>query len=206
MKNLPTKIILATNNPGKLEEFRTLFKTLSVDFVTQSALNVPTIEETGTTFLENALIKARNASKHGHLPAIADDSGLVVPVLNNSPGVYSARYAGDKATDQMNNQKLVADMQKQSHLPNYQRAYFFCCMIFLIHSDDPAPLIATAKWYGHIIDKPRGHNGFGYDPHFLVEGGDLTSAELEIAHKNRISHRGMATRELVRNLMAQAPS
>ena len=200
MMAYPQKIILATHNPGKLAEFRSLFIKLNLEFVAQNNLGISPPEETGITFLENAITKARNASKLGDLPSIAEDSGLVVPALNGAPGIYSARYAGNDATDEMNNHKLITELRKKAHLPNYRNAYFYCCMVFVENSRDPTPLVATGKWCGNIIDEPRGNNGFGYDPHFVIDRTKSTSAELDVAAKSRMSHRGIATRELIQKL------
>ena len=206
MTTYPRKIILATHNPGKLAEFRKLFINLNLEFVAQSNLSISPPEETGITFLENAITKARNASERGNLPSIAEDSGLVVPALNGAPGIYSARYAGDEATDEMNNKKLITEIKKHAHLPNYRNAYFYCCMIFIENSHDPTPLVATGRWSGYIIDEPRGQNGFGYDPHFVIDGSKSTSAELHVAKKSRLSHRGIATRELIQKLQVPTSS
>lgn len=187
------RVVLASNNAGKLAELNALLSPLGVTLSTQHELGVPEADETAITFVENALIKARHASAASKLPAIADDSGLVVAALGGAPGVRSARYAGSPSDAAANNRKLVAALAGIED----RRAFFFCALVFLRDAEDPAPLIATATWNGHIIDKPTGRGGFGYDPHFLVDGLNQTAAELPTPLKNRISHRGKAATELV---------
>jgi len=188
-------IVLATGNAGKLREFRAALTGLELEIMPQSAWNVPEAEETGLTFVENALIKARNAAEHTGLPALADDSGLVVDALGGAPGVYSARYAGPGANDRANLEKLLAEL---GDTPAEQRgAYFQCVLAFLRHASDPTPLICQARWEGLITFEPYGADGFGYDPIFLVPSEGQTAAELDLAVKNRLSHRGQALTQLI---------
>lgn len=192
------KIVLATNNLGKVREVAAVLAEFAVEIVPQSAFAVPEIDETGLTFVENALLKARNAAHHTGLPALADDSGLVVDALSGAPGIQSARYAGVKATDQANNNKLLAAL---AEVPMEQRtARFVCALALLHHPTDPTPLICQASWEGSILAEPRGRHGFGYDPLFFVPDQQRTSAELEPATKNQLSHRGRALAELARLL------
>lgn len=186
------KAVLASGNAGKLRELAALLAGLDVELVSQGDLNVAPAAETGQTFTENALLKARHASRQTGLPAIADDSGLVVPALNGAPGVRSARYAGDAATDADNNRKLIGALAGLSD----RSAWFYCALVFLRHPEDPSPLLATGLWRGRIIDQPRGENGFGYDPHFLLPQLGKTSAELPARRKNQLSHRGQAANAL----------
>lgn len=166
--------------------------------ISQSGFSVPAIEETGLTFVENALLKARNAAQHTGLPVIADDSGIEIPALHGQPGIYSARYAGMGASDEDNLYKLIGDIKK---LPEEKRqARFVCLMVFLRHTEDPVPLIAEGIWNGIAVTVPKGENGFGYDPMFYVPTHNCTSAELPPAIKNRISHRGQALQKLVAQL------
>ena len=190
------RAILATRNEGKLRELRAILTPLGFDLESLEALNLPSPEETGSTFVENALIKAKAASAGSGLPAFADDSGIVVPALGGAPGIYSARFAGANATDADNNAKLVAALAGAVD----RSAYYYCAMVYLQNESDPTPIIATASWHGTIVDEPRGSNGFGYDPYFLVTGRERTAAELDSAEKNQVSHRAKATRALVRML------
>ena len=183
-------IVLASNNPGKIGEFQAMLADRDICVRPQSEFAVPPVEETGTTFVENAIIKARHASRHARLPAFADDSGISADALDGAPGVHSARYAGARASDLQNLQKLLADMHA---VPVARRQCRFICVIaYLTQADDPCPLIATGVWEGLLLDAPRGTHGFGYDPIFYVSDHDCASAELEPAIKNRISHRGQA--------------
>lgn len=192
------KIVLASNNPGKVREFNALLAGHDIEVVPQSAFDVPEAEETGLTFVENALLKARNAARHTGLPAIADDSGLEVDALKGAPGIYSARYAGPDASDADNVVKLLADLQG---IPEAERtARFQCLLVLLRHEADPTPLICQGTWEGRILEAPRGDNGFGYDPVFFVPTHDCSAAELPPEEKNRISHRGQALRCLVERL------
>ena len=198
---MPNKrIVVATANAGKVRELALAFGSLGCTLVTQRELGIESVAETGTTFVENALIKARHASTQSGLPAIADDSGLVVPALGGAPGVRSARYAGEDATDAANNAKLLRALDGI----NDRRACFYCALLHLASADDPAPSIATARWHGVIVDDARGSNGFGYDPHFLLPELRKTAAELSVERKNAISHRGQASRRLAAILAAQA--
>ncbi len=190
------KIVLATNNPGKLAELKTLITPLGLDVVGQRDLGIPSAPETRNTFVENALEKARHVSAAAGMPAIADDSGLAVRALGGAPGVRSARYAGEDATDAENNAKLIAAMADMDD----RRASFHCAVVFMRSPDDPVPVIATASWRGHIVANPSGTNGFGYDPHFFVDETGCTAAELDPSVKNEISHRGQAMRALCRQL------
>jgi XTP/dITP diphosphohydrolase len=189
------KIVLATNTPGKVREINEMLAGYDLSVVSQSAFNVPDIEETGLTFVENALLKARNACMHTGFPAIADDSGLEVDALKGAPGIYSARYAGQGATDEANLQQLLDDLRE---IPQSGRtARFQCLMVYLRHPHDPTPRIFQGTWEGRVLDAPRGENGFGYDPVFFVPTHNCASAELEPDIKNSLSHRGQALRALV---------
>lgn len=194
------KAVLASGNAGKLRELAALLAGLDVELVSQSGLNVAPAAETGQTFIENALLKARHASRQTGLPAIADDSGLVVPALNGEPGVCSARYAGEAATDADNNRKLINALAGLSD----RSAWFYCALVFMRRPEDPSPLLATGLWRGRIIDQPRGENGFGYDPHFLLPQLNKTSAELPAQQKNQLSHRGQAANALAAALAQSA--
>ncbi|MCH8958577.1 MAG: RdgB/HAM1 family non-canonical purine NTP pyrophosphatase [Proteobacteria bacterium] len=185
-----SKLVLATGNRSKLAEIMEIVVPLGIKVVPQSEFAVPEVEESGLSFVENAILKARNAARHSGLPALADDSGLEVDALHGAPGIYSARYAGDDRDDQANNRLLLSRL---AGIPADKRtARFQCVIVFLRRPDDPVPLICHADWEGRIIDRPKGENGFGYDPLFLVDGMQLTSAELSAEEKNRISHRGRA--------------
>lgn len=194
-------IVLASNNAGKVREINELLADSGISVTAQSEFRVPDIEETGLTFVENAILKARNAAHHAGLPAIADDSGLEVDALAGAPGIYSARYAGPGASDEANLQKLLDDIKD---VPESDRtARFQCLMVYLRTEKDPTPLIVQGTWEGRILDMPRGDNGFGYDPVFLVPTHNCSSAELEPAVKNSLSHRGQALRALVAILKSQ---
>ncbi len=190
------KIVLASGNPGKIREFQAILAGHPI--VPQKRYNVPDVAETGVTFVENAIIKARNAARHCRLPAIADDSGLVVDALHGAPGVISARYAGAGASDRDNLQKLLREM---ADVPDRQRnARFVCVIVFMRHARDPMPVIAQGAWEGSILRQPAGSNGFGYDPVFWVPDRGCASAELSAEEKNAISHRGQALRQLMAQL------
>ncbi len=194
------RLVLASGNVKKIKEIQAILAEYPI--VTQSAFNVPEAEETGATFVENALIKARNAALHCNLPAIADDSGLIVDALNGAPGVISARYAGVNASDQDNVQKLLHALEG---IPTEQRsARFICVMVFIEHAADPCPLIAQGVWEGQILTKTIGDNGFGYDPVFWLPTQHCTSAELSPAVKNALSHRGQALTQLSALIKAKA--
>lgn len=189
------KIVLASNNPGKLREIGQMLADSDIQVVPQSRFHVVEVEETGLTFVENAILKARNAAAQSGLPAIADDSGLEVDALNGAPGIYSARFAGASAGDADNLRKLLTELKG---VPEDQRdARFQCLMVYLRHADDPTPLICQGTWKGRITTEPRGESGFGYDPVFYVPTHDCTAAELPAEEKNRLSHRGQALRCLV---------
>ncbi len=191
-----SKLVIASGNAGKLREIARILAPLDIEAVPQSQFNVPDCPEPHVTFVENCLAKARHASAHSGLPALADDSGICVEALGGAPGVYSARYAGEPKSDQRNNEKLIAALANQAN----RRAHYTCVMVYVRHPDDPEPVIAEGRWYGQIIDTPRGANGFGYDPYFLVPEFGKTGAELDEDTKNAISHRGQALRELVDKL------
>lgn len=192
------RLILASGNAGKLRELRALLAPLAVEVIAQDALGITAADEPHATFIENALAKARHAARAGKLPALADDSGLCCAALDGAPGVRSARFAGPAATDAQNNAELIRRLAPYAD----RRAHYVCVVVALAHADDPEPLIADARWYGTIVDSPRGAGGFGYDPHFLVDGLNRTAAELDPAHKNRISHRGQALAALAEKLRA----
>ncbi|WP_207060559.1 RdgB/HAM1 family non-canonical purine NTP pyrophosphatase [Motiliproteus sp. SC1-56] len=195
------KIVLASGNRGKLKEFNQVLGPLEWEVLPQVELGVADIEEHGLSFVENALIKARHASRCTGLAALADDSGLEVDVLKGAPGIYSARYAGPGATDADNNAKLLEALEG---VPEEQRtARFQCLLVFLRHAEDPTPLICQGTWEGRIALAPKGANGFGYDPLFYVPEHRCHSAELDPAQKHRLSHRGQAVAELVRRLQAR---
>jgi len=189
-------LILASNNAGKLREFASLLEPLGLNVETQGAHGVPEAEEPHQTFVENALEKARHASRLTGLPALADDSGVCVNALGGAPGVLSARYAGEPKSDARNNAKLIADLAPHAD----KSAYYYCVLVYVRHAEDPQPIIADARWNGVLLDQPRGEGGFGYDPYFLLPGLGLTAAELPAADKNRLSHRGQALRLLVEKL------
>lgn len=194
------RVVLASNNQHKLRELRELLQELTLDLVAQSDWNIQSVDETGSTFVENSLIKARHASTHTGLPSIADDSGLVVPSLNGEPGIRSARYAGEHGDATSNNQLLLKRLFGESTNPNDTRAFFCAALVYIDDADDPMPEISIGTWYGQIIPSPRGSNGFGYDPIFKPDGMSLTAAELEPEIKNRLSHRAQASREFVKRL------
>lgn len=199
-KRYVMKIVLATNNPGKVRELQQMLAGRDLDVRAQREFGVPDIEEAGLSFVENALLKARNACAHTGLPAIGDDSGLVVQALEGAPGIYSARYAGTGASDRENLDKLLTELAK---VPAPRRAHFHCCAVYLRRTDDPVPLICQAQWHGEIIDSPRGDNGFGYDPVFFLPERDCTAAQLPAEEKNRLSHRGQALARLLEKLAAR---
>jgi XTP/dITP diphosphohydrolase len=190
------KIVIASGNPGKLREIRRILEPLDFNVVPQSDFGVPECPEPHVTFIENCLAKARHASLHTGLPALADDSGICVDALNGAPGVYSARYAGEPKSDARNNEKLITALANE---PN-RKAHYYCVIVLVRHPDDPQPLIAEGNWHGEIIDTPRGENGFGYDPYFWLPEFGKTGAELDPDHKNAISHRGQALDLLVKKL------
>lgn len=185
-----SRIVLASSNRGKLAEFNHLFADSGFEVVTQGSLGVEDAEETGLTFVENALLKARNAAAATGLPALGDDSGLCVDYLHGAPGLYSARYAGSHGDAAANNAKLLRELDGVSQAR--RGAFFICVLVLARHAEDPAPLIAEGRWYGRVLEAPRGAQGFGYDPLFLPDGLAHSAAELEPAMKNRLSHRGQA--------------
>jgi XTP/dITP diphosphohydrolase len=190
-----SKIVLASGNKGKLREFAEMFAPFNIDVLPQSDFNVPEAEETGLTFIENAIIKARNAALHTGLPAIADDSGIEVDYLLGAPGIYSARYSGEHATDESN---LEALLQALDGVPDNERAARYQCVLVLMrHSKDPSPLIAQADWQGRILTAPTGNGGFGYDPIFWVPETECSAAELSSEQKHAISHRGKALKHFM---------
>ncbi|MBQ0753973.1 MAG: RdgB/HAM1 family non-canonical purine NTP pyrophosphatase [Gammaproteobacteria bacterium] len=201
------KIVLASGNKKKIAELQSILKSFNIEVIPQSEFDVPEAEETGLTFIENAILKARNAAAHTGLPAIADDSGIEVDALNGAPGIYSARFSadmnGDGATDEKNNALLV---EKLRHVPTAQRTARYQAVIVLMrHSEDPTPLIAQGSWEGTIELTPRGESGFGYDPHFLVPTLGKTAAQLSPAEKQALSHRGNAMAQLVTQLINARP-
>jgi len=191
------KIILATSNLGKVRELNSMLEG-QYNVVSQIDMEVEEVPETGASFIENALIKARNASSQSQLPALADDSGLVVDALNGEPGIYSARYAGENATDEDNIVKLLSRMDDEDD----RRASFWCAMVFVRHAGDPEPIIVEKSWEGQILRELKGHNGFGYDPIFYLPELDCTSAQLSAEEKNRKSHRGQALQEILKHLLS----
>jgi XTP/dITP diphosphohydrolase len=184
------KIVLASNNQGKVREIGQLLAGLDMQVVPQAEFAVVDVEETGLSFVENAILKARNAAQHTGLPAIGDDSGLEVDALNGAPGIYSARYAGVGASDADNLQKLLRELNKLGEVARSAR--FQCLLVYVRHAMDPTPLICQGTWEGVIIDTPQGDNGFGYDPIFYVPTDNCTAAQLPPARKNALSHRGQA--------------
>jgi len=190
------RIVMASNNPGKLREFGALLAPLGIEVLSQAQLGISEAEEPHATFVENALAKARHAARASGLPALADDSGICVDVLGGAPGVHSARYAalaGGPRDDEANNARLLEQLRD---LPN-RRAHYACVLVLVRSADDPQPLIAEGNWVGEVITERRGDGGFGYDPYFLLPQLGQTAAQLTAEHKNRISHRGQAMRELV---------
>ena len=191
------KIVIASNSAGKLREFAELLKTFAFLAIPQSELGVSEAEEPFATFIENALAKARHASRVTGLPALADDSGICVHALGGAPGVYSARFAGEPRADTRNNEKLIAAMQSIED----RRAFYYAALVLIQHADDPHPIIADGAWHGEIVADARGTGGFGYDPHFFLPQYGCTSAELSTEVKIRESHRGVAMRELAKKLV-----
>ena len=190
------KIVIATSNEKKLEEIKCLLSSLPIEIIPQSNLGVKSCEEPFNTFIENALVKARFASKHTKLPVIADDSGLCVESLGGQPGILSARFAGAKKNDNDNNEKLLNNLENK----NNRRAHYYCAIVFIRNDLDPQPIITEGIWYGEILKEGKGSNGFGYDPIFKDFKTDLSAAELSPELKNRISHRGQALQKLKQKL------
>ena len=205
------KIVIASNNVSKLNEISAILAPLDIEIVPQSTLGVPDAEEPHFTFIENALGKARHASRCTGLPALADDSGICVDALNGAPGVHSARFAGEPAgggvggrgaQDQRNNEKLLKLLVKETN----RRAHYYCVIVLTRHADDPQPMIYEAEWHGEVAHEPRGSGGFGYDPLFLIPELRKTGAELKPDEKNRISHRGKALAALAARLQPPRPA
>ncbi|OCG63272.1 XTP/dITP diphosphatase [Gilliamella sp. Fer4-1] len=195
------KIVLATNNQGKVNELQRLLTDAGFDIVAQSQFNVPDANETGLTFIENAILKARHTAKLTGLPSIADDSGLSVDALGGQPGIYSARYAGEHGNDQSNNQKLLDAL---NNVPKEKRtAYFYCALVFMRHENDPTPIICLGKWHGLILTEAQGDGGFGYDPLFYVPELGCTAAQLTKEQKSQISHRGQALKQLISKIKTE---
>lgn len=197
--NEPAVLVLASGNRGKLRELAGALADWPWQLRSQSEYAVPEAVENGLSFVENALIKARNACKHTGLAALADDSGLVVPALGGEPGIYSARYAGAGASDQANCQRLLQALQSESD----RAAWFECVLVLMRHERDPSPLIASARWHGEILRQPGGENGFGYDPLFRPDGLSQSAAQMSPEDKQRLSHRGQAVARLTRELRAR---
>ncbi|MDR1528821.1 MAG: RdgB/HAM1 family non-canonical purine NTP pyrophosphatase [Burkholderiales bacterium] len=195
MKAPFTQLVLASGNEGKCREFGQLLAPLNINIVPQTIFNIPEIDEPHQTFIENALVKARHASFHARLPALADDSGLCVNALGGAPGIKSARYAGEPRSDTRNNALLMRQLLEHDD----KSAYYYCALVLIRDANDPAPLIGCGAWFGEITVTPCGHNGFGYDPYFLLPTG-VTVAELSPEEKNAHSHRGIATRQLIEQL------
>jgi XTP/dITP diphosphohydrolase len=192
------QLVLASGNKGKLKEFRHLFKPLHVNIQAQADFNVAPVAETGLTFVENALLKARAAAQTSKLPALGDDSGLVVDALKGQPGIYSARFAGENASDRENNDLLLEKLTGM--IPERRSATFYCCLVLLRHHRDPAPIIVSGTWHGTILEAPRGKGGFGYDPLFFDPKLGASAAELSMAEKAQVSHRGKALKALIEEL------
>ena len=189
------KIVLASGNAGKVREINKLFAGCGIEVVPQSDFNVPEVPETGTTFVENAIIKARHAARLTGLPAISDDSGIEVDALDARPGVYSARYAGEGASDLDNNNKMLEELRG---IPEAERtARYWCLLVFMRHHNDPVPIITQASWEGRILEAPLGDDGFGYDPIFYVPTHNCASGELSMEEKNKISHRALALQAML---------
>ncbi|WP_081195045.1 RdgB/HAM1 family non-canonical purine NTP pyrophosphatase [Halomonas sp. BC1] len=190
-----TTLVLASGNAGKLKEFNQLLAPLGLDVRAQAEFGVHDVEETGLTFVENALLKAREASRVSGLPALADDSGLEVDALQGAPGIYSARYAGEPKSDERNNQKLLAALADCAE--GQRSGRYWCVLVYLRHAEDPVPVIVQRSWEGEILAHPRGDGGFGYDPLFWLPDQGMSVAELAAESKNRLSHRGRALHDLV---------
>ena len=194
-----SRVVVASNNPGKLRELAALLTPLGITPVPQSMYGVPEAEEPHATFIENALAKARNAAAHAGLPALADDSGILVDALNGAPGVNSARFAGEPKSDARNNDKMLECLRTVTK----RAAHYYCVIVLVRHASDPTPLIAEGEWHGEIVIAPRGAGGFGYDPYFLLPDLGMTAAELPLETKNRLSHRARALSALAAKLRAK---
>jgi XTP/dITP diphosphohydrolase len=199
-----SQVVLASGNAGKLREFGAMLAPFGWTVVPQGQLGIAEAEEPHVTFVENALAKARHASRHSGMMALADDSGLCVDALTGAPGVRSARYAGGSSDDQANNQKLIQELRKASPNPSAWTAEFVCVLVLVRHAHDPLPLIAQGRWRGRIVEQPLGKGGFGYDPHFYLTGLGQTASQLPSDLKNRISHRAQALTRLRQQIEAQA--
>jgi XTP/dITP diphosphohydrolase len=199
----PTPLVLASGNAGKLREFHQLLAPLGFEVYPQADYDVVEVEETGLTFVENALLKAREASRISGLPALADDSGLEVDALNGRPGIHSARFAGEPRSDDRNNRKLLDALTEVPQ--GYRTARYWCVLVYLRHEQDPVPVIVQRSWEGEILAGPRGEGGFGYDPLFWLPDKGATAAQLDAREKNRLSHRGRALRALV-GILAEEPA
>ncbi|MBF7683289.1 RdgB/HAM1 family non-canonical purine NTP pyrophosphatase [Acinetobacter sp. B5B] len=198
-----TDLVLASNNKGKISEFNHIFETLNlpIQVIPQGHLQIEDAVEDGLSFIENAILKARHAAKHSGKPAIADDSGLCVPALGGAPGIYSARYAGEHGNDSANNHKLIQALQPLRQKHTIITGMFVCVLAFVEHAEDPLPKIFQGVWQGEILTEARGEHGFGYDPLFWLPELGKTSAELEKAEKNKISHRGQAMQAFIQSLI-----
>ena len=194
------KLVIASNNAGKIREIKHLLEPLGITVLPQSQFHVSEVDEPHPTFIENAIIKARNACEQTGLPSLADDSGICVNALNGQPGVLSARYSGEPKSDERNNRKLIDALRSQAD----RRAHYYCVIVLLLHAGDPQPIIADGSWHGEILSDKRGEGGFGYDPHFYLPALGKTAAELPMEQKNRISHRGQALAGLISRLAADA--
>ncbi|CAG9163561.1 RdgB/HAM1 family non-canonical purine NTP pyrophosphatase [Cupriavidus pampae] len=195
------RLVLASNNAGKLREFGALLAPFGFDVVPQGELGIPEAEEPHATFIENALAKARHASRLAGMPALADDSGICVDALDGAPGVFSARYAqcvGKPKSDAANNAHLISQLAGKLN----RRAQYYCVLVLVRHAEDPRPMIAEGTWAGEVVDAPRGNGGFGYDPHFMLPAFGKTAAELSADEKNAVSHRALALQGLVARLQA----
>jgi XTP/dITP diphosphohydrolase len=195
-----SRLVVASNNPGKLIEFRRLLTPLGIEAIAQAELGIAEAAEPYPSFVENALAKARHASRQAGLPALADDSGIFVDALHGAPGVQSARYAGEPRSDRRNNARLIEDLAGIAD----RRAHYYCMLALMRHGDDPEPILVEGRWDGTIIDAPRGEGGFGYDPHFFDPAAGMTGAEMPLARKNEVSHRGKAMRLLLERLRSTA--
>jgi XTP/dITP diphosphohydrolase len=197
------KLVAATNNQDKLKEIKSYLADLPIELIPQSAFNVPSVAETGLSFIENAILKARHAAKYSELPCLADDSGLAVDVLGGAPGIYSARYAGEDARAEDNIKKLLAAIK--SLKGEDRRARFYCVLAFVKHYNDPTPIVCQAQWEGRLLEEPIGTGGFGYDPIFFIPNLNCTAAELEPAQKNNLSHRAKALNEFTDKIKLAYP-
>lgn len=200
MANLFSTVVLASNNSGKLREFKMMLKKVGIEIIPQGNLDIPAADEPHATFVENALEKARYASRASGLPALADDSGICVEALMGAPGIHSARYAGEPANDENNNKKLIETLQGIDN----RAAHYVCALVLVRYALDPEPIIAIGYWHGQIVDTPKGDGGFGYDPHFFLPNLGKTAAELTPEEKNRLGHRGLALDQLVQQLISQS--